>query len=138
MRVLPAKREIHRLLRANEGPRGAGDIARQAAHGDAERGIKDRFIIVDAVERIRDLERLLGRKTLEIEILREALAKSKKKPSLLLVAAEGWFAMKAVADTLGVARSNLHDKVRRAAKPRGSYRKTEDEDLLAITPPPGS
>ena len=26
--------------------------------------------------------------------------------------------MKAVADTVGVARSNLHDKVRRAAKPR--------------------
>ncbi len=31
--------------------------------------------------------------------------------------------MKAVAETLGVARSNLHDKVRRASKPRGSYRK---------------
>ena len=30
-------------------------------------------------ERIRDLERLLGRKTLEIEILREALAKSESK-----------------------------------------------------------
>jgi transposase len=37
-------------------------------------------------ERIRDLERLLGRKTLEIEILREALAKSEsKKPSLRLL-----------------------------------------------------
>src|SRR5215203_1830552 len=30
-------------------------------------------------ERIRDLERLLGRKTLEIEILKEALAKSEPK-----------------------------------------------------------
>jgi transposase len=37
-------------------------------------------------ERIRDLERLLGRKTMEIEILREALAKSEsKKPSLRLL-----------------------------------------------------
>ena len=37
-------------------------------------------------ERIRDLERLLGRKTLETEILREALAKSEsKKPSLRLL-----------------------------------------------------
>jgi len=37
-------------------------------------------------ERIRDLERLLGRKTLEIEILREALAKSEsKKLSLRLL-----------------------------------------------------
>lgn len=40
--------------------------------------------------------------------------------------------MKAVADTLGVARSNLHDKVRRASKPRGSYRKPVDEELLPL------
>ncbi len=40
--------------------------------------------------------------------------------------------MKAVAETLGVARSNLHDKVHRAAKPRGSYRKPGDEDLQAL------
>ena len=30
--------------------------------------------------------------------------------------------MKAVADALEVARSHLHEKVRRLAKPRGSYR----------------
>jgi transposase len=37
-------------------------------------------------DRIRGLERLLGRKTMEIEILREALAKSEsKKPSLRLL-----------------------------------------------------
>ena len=37
-------------------------------------------------DRIRDLERLLGRKTMELEILREALAKSEsKKPSLRLL-----------------------------------------------------
>jgi len=35
-------------------------------------------------ERIRELERQLGRKTLEVEILKEALAKTRaKKPSLL-------------------------------------------------------
>jgi hypothetical protein len=33
--------------------------------------------------------------------------------------------MKTVAETLGVARSNLHDKVRQAAKPRASYRKPD-------------
>ena len=34
--------------------------------------------------RIRELERQLGRKTLEVEILKEALAKSRsKKPTLL-------------------------------------------------------
>jgi hypothetical protein len=40
--------------------------------------------------------------------------------------------MKAVADTLRVSRSNLHDKVHRAAKPRGFYRKLGDEDLQAL------
>jgi transposase len=30
-------------------------------------------------ERLRDLERLLGRKTMEVEILKEALAKSESK-----------------------------------------------------------
>ncbi len=70
-------------------------------------------------ERIRDLERLLGRKTLEIEILREGAGEVgvKKTELAALVAAEGRFPMKAVAETLGVARSNLHDKVRRASKP---------------------
>jgi len=40
--------------------------------------------------------------------------------------------MKAVADTLGVARSNLHDKLRRASSSRRSYRKPEDEALLPL------
>ncbi len=35
-------------------------------------------------ERIRELERLLGRKTLEIEILKEALDKSRSKKQILL------------------------------------------------------
>src|SRR6478735_7965348 len=49
-----------------------------------------------------------------------------------LVAAEGRFPMKAVADALEVARSHLHEKVRRLAKPRGSYRKPDDGDLLPL------
>ena len=40
--------------------------------------------------------------------------------------------MKAVADTLGVARSHLHDKVHRASKLRGPYRKSEDGELLPL------
>ena len=40
--------------------------------------------------------------------------------------------MKAVADALEVARSHLHEKVRRLAKPRGSYRKPDDGDLLPL------
>ncbi len=40
--------------------------------------------------------------------------------------------MKAVADTLGVARSHLHEKVRRPAKPRGIYSKPGEETLLPV------
>ena len=40
--------------------------------------------------------------------------------------------MKAVADALEVARSHLHEKVLLLAKPRGSYRKPDDGDLLPL------
>ena len=40
--------------------------------------------------------------------------------------------MKAVAETIGVARSHLHDKVHRAKKPRGPYRKQEDDTLVQL------
>jgi len=38
--------------------------------------------------------------------------------------------MKAVADTLAVARSNLVERVARPTKPHRAYRKAADEPLL--------
>ena len=38
--------------------------------------------------------------------------------------------MKAVAETLGVARSNLIDRLQGRSKPRRGYRKAEDADLV--------
>jgi putative transposase len=40
--------------------------------------------------------------------------------------------MKVVAETLGVARSHLHDKVHRLPKSRGPYHKRDDDGLLAL------
>ena len=40
--------------------------------------------------------------------------------------------MKAVADTLAVARSNLIERVSRRAKWRRPYRKAGDNELLAL------
>ena len=40
--------------------------------------------------------------------------------------------MKAVADTLGVARSNLTERLAKPAQSRGPYRKPEDLPLLAL------
>src|SRR5262249_969610 len=45
---------------------------------------------------------------------------------------EGRFAMKAVADTLAVARSNLVERVARPTKPHRAYRKAADEPLLVL------
>src|SRR6516225_5147421 len=45
---------------------------------------------------------------------------------------QGRFAMKAVADTLAIARSNLVERVARPAKPRRAYRKAADEPLLVL------
>ena len=54
-------------------------------------------------EQIRELHHLLGKKTLEAEILREALqhADPKKMAAVRAVAATGRFPVKAVAGTLG-------------------------------------
>src|SRR5499433_609848 len=45
---------------------------------------------------------------------------------------QGRFAMKAVADTLAVARSNLVERVARPTKPHRAYRKAADEPLLVL------
>ncbi|MHA6345754.1 IS3 family transposase [Roseivivax sp. CAU 1761] len=85
-------------------------------------------------ERIRELERQLGRKTLEVEILKEALDKSRFKKTDLAraVAAEGRFPVKAVAETLGVSRSNLNARLNGSAKPRRRYHKAQDAVMLPL------
>lgn len=85
-------------------------------------------------EQVRELERLLGRKTMENEILREALARSDSKKTDLAaaVAAEGRFAMTRVAEALGVSRSNLAERAKGTAPPRGPYRKAGDDELLPL------
>ncbi len=40
--------------------------------------------------------------------------------------------MKTVADTLGVSRSNLIERLKGRSKPRGSYHKAEDAELLPV------
>ena len=55
-----------------------------AAAVTADDGVTSNAEVRRLEERIRELERQLGRKTLEVEILKEAIARSRaKKPSLL-------------------------------------------------------
>ena len=68
----------------------------------------------DLEKRVRELERLLGRKTMENEILTESLTLTRPKKTdvaaRLLESAQRRFAMKAITKTLGVARSNLIER----------------------------
>lgn len=83
-------------------------------------------------DRVRELERILGRKTLENEILREALPKPSKKTDIAAdIVAEGRFPMKEVAEASRVSRSNLSERMKGKSKPRGPYLKADDVELLA-------
>lgn len=77
-------------------------------------------------DRIRELERHLGCKTLEI--LKEALDKtrSKKTDVACSVAATVKVSMSVVEEALGVFRSNLHARLTGSAKPRRRYHKAQD------------
>lgn len=86
-----------------------------------ERGNKT---VREMENRIRELERQLGRNTMEVEILKEALEKSRSKKALACAVVEtGRFPKMAIATTMGVSRSNLHDRLSGSAKPRRSYHK---------------
>ncbi|WPZ16172.1 IS3 family transposase [Nitratireductor rhodophyticola] len=97
-------------------------------------GVTSNRAVRQMEERIRELERQLGRKTLEVEILKEALDKSrfKKTDVACAVAAEGRFPMSVVAKTLGVSRSNLHDRLKGGAKPRRRYHKAQDAAVVPL------
>lgn len=88
-------------------------------------------------EQIRELQRLLGKKTLEVEILQEALtvAEDIKTVIAVAVAAEGRFAVSAVAATLGVARSHLAVRLAQRTAGRSPQRRGRpplpEESLLA-------
>jgi putative transposase len=53
----------------------------------------------------------------------------KKTDLALAVIARRGFAVKTVADTLGVSRSQLHSRLREGSRPRGRYQKSEDAEL---------
>jgi len=85
-------------------------------------------------ERVRELERLLGRKTMENENLgKRSPNRRQKKPTLRpLSLPKGRFAVKRIAEVLGVSRSNLADRRSGRTRPRGPCRRADDEGLLPV------
>jgi hypothetical protein len=82
--------------RPRNGDGGRGHVAGLGAGGSARRDCQ--------------AERILGKKTLENEILRDAVELSVEKVDRPLALAAQGDAVKTVCDTLGVARSNLNQR----------------------------
>jgi hypothetical protein len=81
-------------------------------------------------ERVRELERLLGRKTMEVEILKEALDLARaKKPILPSPSPLPGNPVKTVSTTLGVARSNVVERRDGKRPRRGPQERPGDVEL---------
>nr|WP_122319492.1 MULTISPECIES: IS3 family transposase [Pseudomonas] len=87
----------------------------------------------DALKQIRELQRMLGKKTMEAEILKEAveIARSRKLDCALTLVAGGR-PVKLVSECLGVARSQLTVRIKQSVSPRTRRsRPVNDAELVA-------
>ncbi|MHC8338979.1 IS3 family transposase [Pseudomonas sp. HLT2-19-2] len=86
----------------------------------------------DALKQIRELQRMLGKKTMEAEILKEAveIARSRKLDCALTLVAGGR-PVKLVSKCLGVARSQLTVRIKQSVSPKvRRSRPVDDADLV--------
>ncbi|MHC8290801.1 IS3 family transposase [Pseudomonas sp. XS1P51] len=86
----------------------------------------------DALKQIRELQRMLGKKTMEAEILKEAveIARSRKLDCALTLVAGGR-PVKLVSECLGVARSQLTVRIKQSVSPKvRRSRALNDADLV--------
>ncbi|WP_406643503.1 IS3 family transposase [Pseudomonas californiensis] len=87
----------------------------------------------DALKQIRELQRMLGKKTMEAEILKEAveIARSRKLDCALTLVAGGR-PVKLVSECLGVARSQLTVRIKQSVSPKvRRSRLVNDTELVA-------
>ena len=80
---------------------------------------------------VRELHRLLGKKTLETEILKEALEHAMGSKKQLRLPPSIKFPMKAVAEVIGVSRFNLIERLRDRPNKRLGRPPLPDDDLVA-------
>ncbi|EJR0222793.1 IS3 family transposase [Raoultella planticola] len=91
---------------------------------------------VKALEKkVKQLEQMLGRKTMEAEILRDALeiAQFKKVDIAYAIAATGRYPLIRIAEVLCVSRSNLYERLLKKRQHRSArYSKNDDARLLPL------
>ncbi|WP_209996380.1 IS3 family transposase [Pseudomonas sp. PvP028] len=89
--------------------------------------------LTDALKQIRELQRMLGKKTMEAEVLKEAveIARSRKLDCALTLVAGGR-PVKLVSECLGVSRSQLTVRIKQSASPKVRRRRlVNDTELVA-------
>ncbi|WP_202906735.1 IS3 family transposase [Pseudomonas amygdali] len=87
----------------------------------------------DALKQIRELQRMLGKKTMEAEVLKEAveIARSRKLDCALTLVAGGR-PVKLVSECLGVSRSQLTVRIKQSVSPKVRRRRlVNDTELVA-------
>ncbi|MFJ2969566.1 IS3 family transposase [Pseudomonas fulva] len=87
----------------------------------------------DALKQIRELQRMLGKKTMEAEVLKEAveIARSRKLDCALTLVAGGR-PVKLVSTCLGVSRSQLTVRIKHSVSPKVRRRRlVDDTELVA-------
>ncbi|WP_370671328.1 IS3 family transposase, partial [Pseudomonas sp. 25 E 4] len=87
----------------------------------------------DALKQIRELQRMLGKKTMEAEILKEAveIARSRKLDCALTLVAGGR-PVKLVSECLGVARSQLTVRIKQSVSLKVRRRRPVDDADLVV------
>ncbi|WP_280287829.1 IS3 family transposase [Pseudomonas sp. BN417] len=87
--------------------------------------------LADALKQIRELQRMLGKKTMEAEILKEAveIARSRKLACALTLVAGGR-PVKVVSESLGVARSQLTARLKQPSGEKRIRRRTFNDAAL--------
>ncbi|MEC4167699.1 IS3 family transposase [Pseudomonas sp. MS-1(2024)] len=87
----------------------------------------------DALKQIRELQRMLGKKTMEAEILKEAveIARSRKLDCALTLVAGGR-PVKLVSKCLGVARSQLTVRIKQSVSPKVRRSRPVDDAELVV------
>ncbi|QLG96646.1 IS3 family transposase (plasmid) [Pseudomonas yamanorum] len=87
--------------------------------------------LADALKQIRELQRMLGKKTMQVEILQEAveIARSRKLDCALTLVAGGR-PVKLISESLGVARSQLTVRINATATPDRRRRVLDDTALV--------
>ncbi|MCL9685885.1 IS3 family transposase [Legionella maioricensis] len=111
---------------------------RKLMENSALTGVKAEEAVVPQSEanelkkRIKQLEQVLGQKTLENEILREAvkLGRGKKTDLAATLAGNKRFRIRAIARALEISRSNLTQRLKKMEPHSTHYCKTEDNELL--------